>query len=204
MKIKKGLIYTTILISSIISASEVELQLVSGKNFVDRDKTSVYNDSNTLGVRTNVFVNQNNAIQLAYDRLKDANASKDYHRYSINYIHEQKDNNSKVHPFLLLGAGYEDGDKNQAFFNAGVGASVEITKNVNLVAEIKGIRKHDNDVDINTNLGLGLKVGVEPKNDETIIYKNDCLTKKYIQKITAKKPCDIEENFPDEKVRCVR
>lgn len=205
MKLTNLAILTTVLATSLLNAVEGEIQVVGGKNFVDRDKTSVYNDANTLGVRTNVFVNTNNGIQLAYDRLKDVNGTKDYHRYSINYIHEQKDNNSNVHPFLLLGAGYEDGDENQAFFNAGVGATVEISKNVNLVAEIKGIRKHNNDVDINTNLGLGLKIGNEPINNETVVYKDDnCLAEKYVQKVVVKEPVNEEINFPDEKVKCVR
>ena len=192
---------TTILTASLLSGAEVEIQVVGGKNFVDNDKTSVYNDSNVLGVRNNIFVNQNNGIQLSYDRLKDVNATNDFHRYSINYIHEQKDNCSKIHPFILLGAGYEDGDENQAFFNAGIGASTEITNHINLIAEIKGIKKHNNDFDINTNIGLGLVIGNEPTNE---VIKTDCITENYVTKMVKEKPCDIHANFSDEKVNCVR
>ena len=198
---KTTILLSTLLTASLLNAADVELQLVGGKNFVDRDKTSLYNDANTIGVRTNIFVNPNNGIQLAYDKLKDVNGTKDYHRYSINYIHEQKDNCSKVHPFILLGAGYENGDKNQAFFNAGVGASTELTKNLNLIAEIKGIRKHNRDFDINTNIGLGLELGAEPKNE---VVKTDCITEKYVTKLVEEEPCDIHGNFSDEKVNCVR
>ncbi len=200
---KITILATTVLAASLLNAADVELQLVGGKNFVDRDKTSLLNDANTIGVRTNIFVNPNNGIQLAYDRLKDVNATTDYHRYSINYIHEQKNNCSKVHPFILLGAGYEDGDDNQAFFNAGVGASTELSKHINLIAEIKGIRKHNNDFDINTNIGLGLKLGSEPKNE---VIKSDCITEKYATKLVVEEepPCDASKNFSDEKVNCVR
>ncbi len=200
---KLAFLSISVLATSLLNATDVELQVVGGKNFVDRDKTSIYNDANVLGVRTNLFVSKNNGLQLAYDRLKDVNGTKDYHRYSINYIHEQKENCSKVHPFILLGAGYEDGDENQAFFNAGLGASTELTNHINLVAEIKGIKKHDNDFDINTNIGLGLLIGNEPKNEE-VIESDNCITEKYVSKISNEEDCDVSKNFSDEKVNCVR
>ena len=198
---KITLLAATVLASSLLSAAEVEIQAVGGKNYVDCDKKSTYSDSTVLGVRNNIFVNQNNGVQLAYDRLKDVNGTLDFHRYSINYIHEQKDNDSKIHPFVLIGAGYEDGDENQAFVNAGVGASAELTNNINLIAEIKGIKKHNNDFDVNTNIGLGLKVGNEPTNE---VIKTDCVTENYATKLVNEEPCNINNNFSDEKVNCVR
>ncbi len=198
---KTSILAVAILASSLLNATEVEIQLVGGKNFVDNDKTSTYDDSTVLGVRNNIFVNQNNGVQLAYDRLKDVNGTLDFHRYSVNYIHEQKDNNSKIHPFVLLGAGYEDSDENQAFFDAGIGASAELTNKVNLIAEIKGIKKHNNDFDVNTNIGLGLKIGNEPTNEA---IKTDCVTENYATKLVNEEPCNINNNFSDEKVNCVR
>jgi len=197
MKKRTLLILSSILASSLLAA-EVELQVVGGKNFPDRKKTSIYNDANTIGVRTNFFFSKDNALQVAYDKLDDVQNGKDSDRYSINYMRIQRDNNSKVHPFLLLGGGYEDGVKEgQGFMNAGLGASIELGKNINLIGEIKGIKKNkDNDFDINTNIGLGLMFGNEPKNEE---IKTDCVVERVAPVLVKRKTVII-----DDKTNCVR
>jgi hypothetical protein len=202
---KKGL---TLLITSILATSlfadEIELQAVGGKNFPDRKKISIYNDANTLGVRNNIFFSKNNALQLAYDRLKDVQGSKDAHRYSVNYMRIQRDNGSKIHPFFIIGGGYEDGvATEQLFMNAGLGATVELTKRINLVGEIKGIKKNkDDDFDVNTNIGLGVMFGQEPVNE---VMKTDCVTEEVAPKLVKRKVYIPEDSIViDDKVDCVK
>jgi len=197
----KGL---TLLISSLLASSlmanELELQVVGGKNFPDRKKISIYDDANTLGFRTNIFFSKNNALQLAYDNVDKVDGKDDADRYSINYMRTQRDNNSIVHPFMLIGGGYEDGlEEGQGYMNAGFGATIELTNSVNLVGEIKGIKKNkDNDFDINTNIGLGFMFGQEPKN-ETL--KTNCDSD--LEEIA---PTLLESKalFEDDKVNCLR
>ena len=205
MKLNKILGLSLVLLgTSTLFATEVEIQAVAGKNYVDNNEKPQYRDSTNLGVRNNIFMNKNNAIQLAYDRIKDVDNSVDFHRYSINYLFEdRKNNNSKLHPFALAGAGYEDGtNKDQAFLNAGVGASINLDTNLNLILEVKALKKRDLNIDVNTNIGLGIMLGSEPKNQPT---KCDCITEKYAVKLVKPKVIDNDcETFVDEKVRCVR
>ncbi len=198
MKTKTGLLSLAVLLASSLSASEVEIQAVAGKNYVDNNTKSTYTDSNTLGVRNNIFFSKDNAIQLAYDRLKDVDGTKDAHRYSVNYMRIQRDNGSKVHPFMLIGGGYEDSTvKDQGFVNVGLGTTIELSNRVNLVGEIKGIKKNvDHDFDINTNIGLGIMFGNEPQNK---VIKSDCMIEK-IAPILVKRRTVIV----DDKTNCVR
>jgi len=196
---KKGI---TLILSSLIATSllagEVELQVVGGKNFPDRKKISVYDDANTIGLRSNIFFSKNNALQIAYDKLNNVIDSKDAHRYSINYMGIQRENNSKVHPFFLIGGGYEDGViEGQGFMNAGVGATIELTNRLNLVGEIKGIKKNeDDDFDVNTNIGLGLMFGQEPINE---VVKTDCVIERVAPQLVKRQTIIV-----DDKTNCVR
>jgi len=204
MKIKL-LVVSSLLLTMGLIASEHEVQLVAGKNFVDCK--SILKDSKTAGIRVNKFLSTNNGLQLAYDKVRNIVGSKDAHRYSANYIHQQNDNNSNAHPFILLGGGYEDGAINsQGFYNAGAGISYAITDKVNLIGEVKGIKKHnDNNLDINTNVGFGIKIGTTTYNkpiteDATLNYIAPKIVKrKYITVEPLPAPV-----FSDDKVNCVK
>ena len=211
MKLNKILSLSLALLSaSSLFATEVELQAVAGKNYVDSDEKPQYVDSQNLGVRSNIFMNKNNAIQIAYDRVKDVDNTIDFHRYSINYLFEdRKNNSSKLHPFALAGAGYEDGSKdNQTFLNVGIGATFELDNKLSLVAEVKALKKRDLNINVNTNLGLGVMLGSEPDNS------NDCCCNPCVKDepviikptpIAITKPEVIETNCEvDEKVKSVR
>ena len=202
MMIKKSLLLATSLLATSLFATEVEIQAVAGKNFVDRNKVNVYEDTNTLGLRTNFYLSKNNALQLAYDEGQDVTANKDLHRYSVNYMHIQRDNNSRVHPFMLLGGGYEDGATNEGFMNGGLGLNIELAHNLSLVGEIKGIKKNvSNDFDINTNLGLGIMIGKEPCNTPCKVDKSvEKVVNRYTVVEPVKKPCCVA----DDKIRCVK
>jgi hypothetical protein len=205
---KKGLLIllSSVLVSSLM-ANEVELQVVAGKNFPDHDKLDRYDYGTNLGVRSNFFLSTDNALQLAYDKIEGMDCfcdDEDVHRYSVNYLHISRDNGSSAHPFILFGGGYEDGvNKNQGFFDAGFGATISISKNINLVGEIKGIKKNvDNDFDINTNIGLGLKLGQEPQNK---IVKVDCVTEKMAPRLVKRRVViPRKAMIIDDKINCVR
>jgi len=210
MKLNKILSLSLALLSaSSLFATEVEFQAVAGKNYVDSDEKPQYVNSTNLGVRSNIFMNKNNAIQIAYDRVKDVDNTVDFHRYSVNYLFEdRKDNNTKLHPFILAGAGYEDGtNENQTFLNAGVGASFELDNKLSLIAEVKAIKKRDLNINVNTNIGLGIMLGNEPDNssaccnpcakDEPVIIKPAAVVAAEPEVIEA--DCQI-----DEKIKSVR
>ena len=205
---KVTLLACSLLATTILTATEVEIQIVGGKNKAENPTTVPplgydFKSSNVLGVRNNLFLSKNNALQIAYDRLEDATTNgTNFHRYSINYLRTTRDIKSKLHPFFLIGAGHEDGEIGQKFFNFGIGATFTVNDNFNLVLESKAIKKHDHNLDINTNVGVGLIIGNEPKN-ESVILKTNCITERYVEKITEE-PCDNKGNFPDEKVMCVR
>jgi len=203
---KKGLLValSTILASSLF-ANGVELQVVKGRNFPDSSKLAQqYEISNTIGVRTNFFLSTNNALQLAYDKIEDIKDNKDAHRYSVNYLHIERDNGTLTHPFILFGGGYEDGIKEgQGFINLGAGMAVNITNNISIVGEIKALRKNVNkDMEVNTNLGIGIMFGDEPHN---VIIKKDCLSDKVATKLIREKIVKpIAIPVTDDKENCVR
>ncbi len=205
---KTALIVTAILATSLLNATEVEIQIVGGKNkaenlYTDPCSGYDYKDSNVVGIRDNIFLSKNNALQLAYDRLEDASSNgTNFHRYSINYLRTTRDINSKLHPFFLIGAGHEDGEIGQKFFNYGIGATLEISNNINLVLESKAIKKHDHNLDINTNIGLGLMIGNEPTNIEPVIVQSPCITT-YATKLVKPTPCSVVKT-DDEKEISVR
>lgn len=205
MKTKLLVVSSLLLTTLSLNAVDYEVQLVRGKNFVDCK--SKLKDSLTIGVRANTFLSKNNGLQLAYDKVQNIVDYRDAHRYSANYIHQQNENNSDAHPFLLLGGGYEDGiNKNQGFYNAGAGLSYAVTNKVNIIGEVKAIRKHDDtNVDINTNLGIGLVIGKTAYNkpiveDTTVnCIAPKMVTRKYIS--VEPLPAPI---YVDDKVNCVR
>jgi len=200
MKTKISLLLAATTLASSLLATEVELQVVAGKNIPDGDKLSIYDDSTTIGVRSNFFLSTDNALQLAYDKIEDVNtANEDAHRFSVNYLHIARDNGSLAHPFVLFGGGYEDGvDEGQGFINLGVGMAVNITNRVSLLGEIKALRKNvSEDMEVNTNLGIGFMFGNEPKN---VVIKKDCITEDIAPRLVKPLPVPVT----DDKSNCVR
>ena len=208
MKTKLLVVSSLLLTTLSLNAADYELQLVAGKDYCEIGKTT-HTESNTAGVRLNTFLSKNNGIQVAYDKVRNLSGSKDAHRYSANYIHQQNENNSNLHPFILLGGGHEDGiAQGQGFFNAGAGVSYAVNNRVNLIAEVKAIKKHlDSDKLLNTNLGLGLVLGKTACNkaiaeDYTANYvAPKMVTRKYISVEPTPLPAPV---FIDDKVNCVR
>ena len=174
--------------------AQMDIQIVGGKNYIEKKRKKTYNQATTYGIRTNFYLSKNNALQVAYDRLKDPKkGSKDANRYSVNYMGIYNNNNSIIHPFVLVGGGYENGvKKNQGFMNVGIGAQVELTQNLHLVGEIKGIKKNkDGAFDVNTNIGVGYSFAKEPDNDLEEVKIEDCKLSKLPPQIIKPKPIVI-------------
>ncbi len=183
-----------------LSAVEFEITPTVGKMVGKKDTT--LDDSKTLvGIRGTAYVNENVGIQaIAESSLKNptlGGGDTDIERGALNVVLEKRF--EKVTPYVTGGIGYEwthgndvktTNNDSQAFYNAGAGVKLHVNDRVNLLAEVKGIHKVENDDDdIIATVGLGMKVGgvrqksptcAQPKALSLQEFSRMCKTKKAV------------------------
>lgn len=147
-----------------------EIMPTLSKAIAKADGDPLQDDKIFFGVRGNVYINDNVAIQAGVEASTDNkmsdNGLTDLERVSLNAVYELN-NGYKVRPFGLIGFGGEkvhrnspSNDDSQLFFNAGGGLKFAISDRVDLVTEGKWLRKLENgDNDLIATIGLGIKIG---------------------------------------------
>ncbi len=178
---KTNVIIISLLLSSIVNlyAQNYEISTNIGYNTTQQD--SPLDHSYSYGIRANRYLNQNNAIGIAYNfmsKVKDKNSSKesDIHRASLNLIHDFQTHNKKLKPYVFMGGGYEYIDEeyndilSQAFIDYGIGIKYQINDSFNISADMQAIHKLDNSkIDLLSSIGVGMTFGEKerkkPKQD---------------------------------------
>ncbi len=168
-----------VLLYSFLNAEELEIQILGQRNSFD--KKLGYKDAYGFGLRENIFFTRYNALQLSLDKLNNVSKGLPIVRYSANYMFRYRDTHRILEPFFMIGAGGQKGlGKKKGFMNFGIGSNLKINKELSLVAEVKGISKDDNTLDISANLGIGFF----PKfRSVKKIVKHDNIPEKYAIKL---------------------
>ncbi len=171
---KFKLIYCAVFLSIFsLSAQAVKLEIMPtiSKAF-DADKDSLKDDEILYGLRTNLFLNNEVAIQAGFEastsNVMSDGGKTDIERVMLNLVLE-KDLGSKIIPYALIGGGYEKvhrsstpstNDDSQGFANLGIGLKYNINHRINILTEARLLRKLENDDnDVVATIGLGVKLG---------------------------------------------
>ncbi len=187
---------------SSIYAAQFEITPTIGKKIANDDVT--LDDSKALfGIRGTAFVTPNVGIQGVLEssvnnKTVDHNGGvgdTDIERGALNVVLQA--NGNRVKPYAMAGVGYErthgisvptTNDDSQVFYNAGIGLKFGLTDKVNLITEVKGMHKVENDDDdligtVGVGVVLGGSASKKPSCDEPKALSLDefakmCKTKK--------------------------
>ncbi len=177
--LKRGLVsLLAVATASTLYAAQFEIMPTVGKKIANDDTT--LDDSKVLfGLRGTAYVTPNIGIQGVVESSVDnptaGGGDTDIERGALNVIVQR--GVGKVKPYALAGVGYEathgnsvktTNDDSQMFYNAGVGLKFDLTDRLNLVTEVKGMHKVENDDDdIIGTVGLGVKLGAVAQKKPT-------------------------------------
>ncbi len=108
---------------------------------------------------TNTSSNQDQSLNSTY-------ASTDIDRFYINGLHHINTKYCRLKPYVYAGFGYERvedeyaGLNSQGFFDAGLGLKYALSRNINVLADVQGVKKFDNyDLDVLASVGIGYLFG---------------------------------------------
>jgi cell division septation protein DedD len=139
-------------------------------------------DEILYGVRGTVFLNDQVAVQAAYESSTDnevgnLGAKTDLERVSANIVYEMNPN-KRIRPYGIVGVGNESthgltapslNQGSQGFVNVGAGLKFGLSKRIDLVTEARWIRKlSNNDDDIIATIGLGINTGSTASNAKSV------------------------------------
>ncbi len=215
MKVKISLLSIVVLLSSNIYAKKIVLTPTIGKQLSTPSK-EFQDDEVLLGIGLRGHLNKNYALDMRFStsnsNLMGDGGKSDLERGSLNLYYDVFPD-AKVSPYLFAGAGYEKlhrvykNAKSQAFYQAGTGLRIDLTKSIELSTEAKYLKKTKSKTkEFIATMGIGAVFGNEcdirkdfkEKKIPQNTYKNIAMNKKLIPKPAIKAKDDKQDFFNDE------
>ncbi len=168
---KKGLVLSAFLLTSIFAKTEVSLNL--GTNSFA--SSEILDSATSLGVRGDFYLDDLYHIDLGYDNLGNVQIEKLNNKLKIDRFYTQfsADGEEEYHvvPTMSVGVGYErqkgDLSDSQPFISAGINFRYNLSNNLNFLLGSKALWKTSSrDINFHSTVGIGYLFGEEPINNE--------------------------------------
>ena len=211
MKIKASLLSIALILFSNLYAKKIVLTPTVGKELSTPDKEFI-DDEVLIGVGVRAYLNKNYALDVKFatsdSNLMQDGGKSDLERGSLNLYYDLFAD-AKVSPYFFAGAGYEKlhrsykNIKSQAFYQAGGGIRIDLSKSVELSTEAKYLKKSKSKTkEFIATMGIGVVFGNECEVNKlsTNDKKIACKTYQNLAKNTTQTPKPAIQPMENKKV----